>query len=150
MTEIIFCGTPKRPSTVQGRVRSTESSSLVRSIKLTYNKMSFFRANSCSRRITNNITSVVERFGRKQLCTFDRIRWSYIDTYIHTQGREKTARPEKVCQSGKTMITADQRDQEFCLPLRGLAVGLCAVCNIIGAKEKMRQQVRSPPFPLYL
>ena len=35
MTEIIFCGTPKRAGTVQKRVRSTESYALVRSIKHT-------------------------------------------------------------------------------------------------------------------
>ena len=34
MTEIIFCGTPKRASTVQRRVRSTESYASVRSVQL--------------------------------------------------------------------------------------------------------------------
>ena len=34
-------------------------------------RIHFFRANSCSRRITN-IISVVERFGRKPLCSSDR------------------------------------------------------------------------------
>ena len=72
MTEIIFCGTLKRSSTVQKRVQSTESYALVRSIKQTYNVICFFRANSCSRRMTN-IISVVERFGRKPLCSSDRI-----------------------------------------------------------------------------
>ena len=72
MTEIIFCGTPKWASTDQRRVRSRESYALVRSIMHTYNGICFFRANSCSRRITN-ITSVVERFGRKPLCSSGRI-----------------------------------------------------------------------------
>ena len=67
MTETILCGTPKRASTVQRRVRSRESYDLVRSIKRTYNEICFFRANSCSPRITN-IVSVVERFVRKPLC----------------------------------------------------------------------------------
>ena len=43
-----------------------ESYVLVTSIKHTYDGISYFRANSCSRRITH-ITSVVERFNRK--CT---------------------------------------------------------------------------------
>ena len=72
MTEIIFCGTPKRTSTVQGRVRSTESYALVRSIKHTYSGIHFFHASSCNRRITN-IISVVERFGRNPLCSSGRI-----------------------------------------------------------------------------
>ena len=72
LTENVFCGTPKRASTVQTRVRSTESYAFVRSIKHTYNGIWFFRANSCSRRITN-IISMVERFGRKQLCSYGRI-----------------------------------------------------------------------------
>ena len=55
MAEIIFCGTPKRASTVQRRVRSTESYALVRSMNHAYNRMCFFRANSCSGRITNII-----------------------------------------------------------------------------------------------
>ena len=67
-----FCGTPKRASTVQSRVRPTESYALVRSIKHIHNGISFFRANSCSRRITN-ILSVVERFDRKPLCSSGRI-----------------------------------------------------------------------------
>ena len=33
MTEIMFCGTPKRASTVQRKVRLTESYALVKSIK---------------------------------------------------------------------------------------------------------------------
>ena len=72
MTEIMFYGTPKRASTVQRRVRSTESYALVRSIKHTYSGIRFFRASSCNRRITN-IISVVERFGRKPLCFSGRI-----------------------------------------------------------------------------
>ena len=72
MTEIIFCGTPKRTSTVQRRVRSTESYALVRSIKHTYSEIRFFRASSCNRRITDFI-SVVERFGRQPLCSSGRI-----------------------------------------------------------------------------
>ena len=72
MAEIIFCGTPKRASTVQRRVRSTESYALVRSMKHTYSGIRFFRASSCNRRITN-IISVVERFGRKPLCSSGRI-----------------------------------------------------------------------------
>ena len=72
MTEIIFCGPPKRASTVQRRVRSTESYALVRSIKHTYSGICFFRASSCNRRITN-IISVVERFGRKPFCSSGRI-----------------------------------------------------------------------------
>ena len=57
MAEIIFCGTPKQASTVQKRVRSMESYALVRSIKHTgiYSGIRFFRANSCSRRITNAV-----------------------------------------------------------------------------------------------
>ena len=66
MTEIIFCGTPKRASTVQRRVRSTEFYALVRSIKHIYSGIRFFRASFCNRRVTN-IISVVERFGRKPL-----------------------------------------------------------------------------------
>ena len=46
MTEIIFCGTPKRASTLQRRVRSTESYALVRSVKHTYSGIRFFRARS--------------------------------------------------------------------------------------------------------
>ena len=69
MTKIVLCGTPQRATTVQRRVRSTESYALVRSIKHTYNITCFFRAYSCSRRITN-IISVVERFGRKPFCLF--------------------------------------------------------------------------------
>ena len=72
MTEIMFCGTPKRASTVQRRVRSTESYALVRSIKHTYNGICLFRVNSYNPRITI-IISVVERFGRKPLCSFSRI-----------------------------------------------------------------------------
>ena len=72
MTEIIFCGTPKRARTVQRGVRSTESYALVRSIKHTYSGIRFFRASSCNRRITN-IISVVGRFGRKPLCSSGRI-----------------------------------------------------------------------------
>ncbi|CAM9380839.1 unnamed protein product, partial [Ascophyllum nodosum] len=72
MTGIIFCGTPKRASTVQRRVRSKESYALVRSIKHTYSGIRFFRASSCNRRITDTI-SVVERFGRKPLCSYGRI-----------------------------------------------------------------------------
>ena len=72
MTETIFCGTPKRASTVQRRVWSTESYALVRLIKNAYNGICLFRPNSCSRRITN-IISVVERFGRKPLCFSGRI-----------------------------------------------------------------------------
>ena len=53
------------------QVRSTESYALVRSMKHTYNGIRFFRANSCSRR-TTNIMSVVERFGRKPLCSSGR------------------------------------------------------------------------------
>ena len=73
MTEIVFFGTPKRVSTFQRRVQST-----VRSIKCSYNGNRFFPADSCSRRIANTI-SVVERFGRKQLCSSGRIptRWQY-------------------------------------------------------------------------
>ena len=48
MTEIIFCGTPKRARTVQRRVRSTESYALVRLMKHTYDGICFFRANSRS------------------------------------------------------------------------------------------------------
>ena len=70
--EIMFGGTPKRTGTVQRRVRSTGSYPLVRSIKYTYNGNCFFRANSYSRRITN-IISMVERFGRKPLCSSGRI-----------------------------------------------------------------------------
>ena len=72
MTEIILCGMPKRASTVQRRVESTESYALVRSIRHTYSGIRFFRASSCNRRITN-IMSVVERFGRKPLCSSGRI-----------------------------------------------------------------------------
>ena len=72
MTEIMFCGTPKRGSTVQRRVRSTESYALRRSIKHIYSGIRFFRANSCNRRIVSIIT-VVERFGRKPLCSSGRI-----------------------------------------------------------------------------
>ena len=54
MTEIIFCSTPKRASTVHRRVRSTRLYALIRSIKHTsYNGT------------TTNIISVVERFGQK-------------------------------------------------------------------------------------
>ena len=74
MTEIILCGMPKRASTiVQRRVRSTELYALVRSIKHTHGGIRFFRASSCNRRITK-IISVVERFGRKPLCSSGRIR----------------------------------------------------------------------------
>ena len=62
----------KTGETVQRRVRSTESYALVRSIKHRYSGHRFFRANSCSRRITK-IISMVERFGRKLLCSFGRI-----------------------------------------------------------------------------
>ena len=62
----------KRVSTVQRKIRSTESCALVRSIKHTYNGICFFRANYCSRRITN-IIPVLERFGRKPLCSSGRI-----------------------------------------------------------------------------
>ena len=72
MTEIIFYGTPKRASTVQRKVRSTESYALVRTIKHAYSGIRFFRASSCNRRITN-IISVVEQFGRKLLCSSGRI-----------------------------------------------------------------------------
>ena len=72
MAEIIFCGTPKRASTVQRRVRSTESCALVRSIKHTYCGIRFFRASSCNRRITN-IISVAQWFARKPLCSSGRI-----------------------------------------------------------------------------
>ena len=72
MTEAILCSTPKRASTVQRRVRSTESYTLVSSTKHTYNGICFFRANYCSRQITN-IISVVERFGRKPFCSSGRI-----------------------------------------------------------------------------
>ena len=65
--EIILCCTPKRASTVQRRVWST-----VRLTKDTYSGICFFCANSCSRRITN-IISVVERLGRKPLCSSGRI-----------------------------------------------------------------------------
>ena len=41
MTVIIFCGTPKRVSTVERRVRSTESYALVRSIKAYIQRNSF-------------------------------------------------------------------------------------------------------------
>ena len=41
MTEIIFCGTPKRASTLQRRVRSTESYALVRSIKHVLHRTDF-------------------------------------------------------------------------------------------------------------
>ena len=41
MTEIIFCGTPKRASTFQRMVRSTESYALVRSIKHPYSGILF-------------------------------------------------------------------------------------------------------------
>ena len=41
MTEIIFCGMPKRASTVQRRVRSTESYALVSSIKRTAHTTEF-------------------------------------------------------------------------------------------------------------
>ena len=71
MTEIIFCGTPKRASTLRRRVRSTELNALVRSIKHTYNGIRFFLANFCSRRIT--IISVVKRFGRTPLCSSGKI-----------------------------------------------------------------------------
>ena len=73
MTEIILCGTSKWASIVQRRVRSTESYALVRSIKHTYNEISFFRFNYCSSRQITNIISVVERFGRKPLCSSGRI-----------------------------------------------------------------------------
>ena len=53
MTKIIICGTPKRATTVQRRVRSTESYALVRSVKHTSSGIHFFRASSCNRRITN-------------------------------------------------------------------------------------------------
>ena len=43
MTEIILCGTLKRASTVQRRVRSTESYALVNSIKHTWSGNRFFR-----------------------------------------------------------------------------------------------------------
>ena len=72
MTEIIFCGTPKRASTVQRRARSMESYALVRSIKHTYNGICFYRANFYVQRITN-IMSVVERFGWKLLCSSVRV-----------------------------------------------------------------------------
>ena len=49
-----------------------ESYALARSIKHADNGICFFRANSCSRRITK-IISVVERFGRKPLCSYGRI-----------------------------------------------------------------------------
>ena len=64
--------TKTRPSTHPDRnrrVRSMESYALV---KHSYNGICFFRANSCSRRITN-IMSVVERFGRKPLSSSGRI-----------------------------------------------------------------------------
>ena len=74
MTVIILCGTPKRASTNQKRVRSTELYALVRSTKHTHNGICFFRANSCNRQITNVISVVrVERFGRKSLCSSGRI-----------------------------------------------------------------------------
>ena len=41
MTEVVFCGTPKRTSTDQRRVRSTESYLLVRSIKACIHKAEF-------------------------------------------------------------------------------------------------------------
>ena len=63
MTEIISRSTPKRASTAQRRVRSTESYALVRSPKHTYSGIRFFRASSCNGQITN-ILSVVELFGR--------------------------------------------------------------------------------------
>ena len=72
MIEIMFCGTSKRTSTIQRRVRSSESYALVRSIKHTYSGNRFFRASSCSRRITN-IISVIEQFGRKPLCSSGKI-----------------------------------------------------------------------------
>ena len=72
MTKIIFRGTPKRANTVQRRVQSTESYALVRSIKHTHSGILFFRASSSNRRITN-IISVVQRFGRKPLCSSGRI-----------------------------------------------------------------------------
>ena len=72
MTKIILCRTPKRASTVQRRIRSTESCALIRSIKHTYGGIRFFRASSCNRRL-RNIISVVERFGRKQLYSSGKI-----------------------------------------------------------------------------
>ena len=59
MTKIILCGPPKRASTAQRRVRSTESYALVRSMKHTYSGIYFFHTSSCNRR-TTNIISVVE------------------------------------------------------------------------------------------
>ena len=72
MIEIMFCGTFKQTSKVQRRVRLSESYALIRSIKHTYSGIRFFRASSCSRRITN-IISVIERFGRKPLYSSGRI-----------------------------------------------------------------------------
>ena len=45
---------------------------VIRLIKHTYIGMRFFLVTSCSRRITN-IISVVERFGRKPLCSSGRV-----------------------------------------------------------------------------
>ena len=72
MIEIIFYGTSKRASTLQRKVRSLESYALVRSIKYTYSGICFFRANFCSLR-TTNIISTVERFGWEPLCSSGRI-----------------------------------------------------------------------------
>ena len=72
MTEIIFYGTPKRASTVQMRVRSTESYALVRSIQHTYSGIGFFRASSCNRRITNIKYHIGGRTARSETILFFR------------------------------------------------------------------------------
>ena len=58
MADIILFDTLKQVKTVPKRVRSMASYALVCSIKHSHNVFGFFRANFCSRRITNNVSVV--------------------------------------------------------------------------------------------
>ena len=102
MTEIIFCGTPKRASTVQRRVQSTESYALVRSIKHKYSGIRFFRASSCNRRITNIISVVV--IVVVVVSHIQRIGWQLEKTTLHDgQSRSWSAEQGKKKERKKSL-----------------------------------------------
>ena len=68
ITSIICGGVPKRASTCQSSVRSTESYAFCRSMKHRNSGARAFLPNSCGLR-TANIISVVERCGRNPHCS---------------------------------------------------------------------------------